>query len=105
MKLSRIVPALAMLSAVAVAASASTAFAFEAVTSDQFPSTTLSTKLADPDDIIQDMSQRYTGNSATVLHSGNMTIGIIGPGGGGYAGNGPFLADPAMGTVPSKREW
>jgi hypothetical protein len=98
------VPVLALL---AVAASVSSAFAFETVTSESFPSSTLSTKLTDPDDIIQDMSQRYTGNSATIFHSGNMTIGIVGPGGGGGygAGGSPFLADPAAGMVPSKRQW
>jgi hypothetical protein len=103
MKLSFVIPAL---SALAFAAIVPSAFAFEAVTSDQFPSTTLSTKLADPDDIIHDMSQRYTGNSATILHSGNMTIGIVGPSGGGYGGaSSAFVPDPAMGTVPSKRQW
>ncbi len=101
MKLSFVIP---VLSAVAFAASLPSAFAFEQVTTDQYANT-LSTKLADPDDIIQNMSQRYSGNSATVMHFGNTTIGIIGPG-GGYAGpNGAFLADPVAGTVPSKREW
>ncbi|HEX4112091.1 MAG TPA: hypothetical protein VH020_06100 [Stellaceae bacterium] len=102
MKLSVIIPALGL---IALAASAPDAFAFQTVTNDQFPSTTLSTKLADPDDIIQDMSQRYTGSSATIFHSGNMTIGITGSGGGFAAAESPFVADPAMGTVLSKRQW
>ena len=102
MKLSFVIPAL---SVVAFAATMPSAFAFETVTSDQFPTTTFSTKLADPDDIIQDMSQRYAGQSATILHSGNMTIGIVGSGGGFGATESPFLADPAMGMVPSKRQW
>lgn len=102
MKWSFVIPAL---SVVALAASMPAAFAFEAVNSDQFSSNTLSTKLADPDDIIQDMAQRYSGNSATIYHAGPMTIGIVGPGGGSYAGSSPFVDDPAAGTVLSKREW
>ncbi len=103
MKLSFVVPAL---SAIAIVVSIPAAFAFEAANNDQFNSNTLSTKLADPDDIIQDMSQRYTGNSATIYHSGPVTIGIVGPGGGGaYGGTSPFVDDPAAGTVLSKRQW
>jgi hypothetical protein len=102
MKLSIVIP---MLTVLAVVANASSAFAFEAVTDDQLPNTTLSTKLADPDDIIQDMSQRYTGNSASIFHSGGMTIGIVGPSGGYGAGDSAFVPDPAAGTVPSKRQW
>jgi hypothetical protein len=101
MKLSFVIP---VLSAITFAASLPSAFAFEQVTTDQYANT-LSTKLADPDDIIQDMSQRYSGNHATILHLGNTTVGIVGPSAGFSAGNSPFLADPAMGTVPSKREW
>lgn len=102
MRLSLVVPAL---SSLAILAGIPAAFAFETSTQDQFPSSTMSTKLADPDDIIQDMSQRYTGNSATVYHAGPITIGIMGPGGGAYGGTSPFLEDPAVNTVPSKREW
>jgi hypothetical protein len=94
-----------VLSLIALTAGISSAPAFEAAPNDEFPATTLSTKLADPDDIIQDMSQRYTGNSATIVHLGNTTIGIVGPS-GGYAGtDSPFVPDPAAGTVLSKREW
>jgi hypothetical protein len=103
MKLSLAIP---ILSAVAIAASVSAAKAFEVVTGDpQFRSDTLSTKLSDPEDIIQDMSQRYNGNSATIAHFGNTTIGIIGPNRSYGAYNSPFVPDPAAGTVPSKREW
>lgn len=102
MKLSVIIPALGL---IAVTAGARDASAFETVTNDQFPSSILSTKLADPDDIVQNMSQRYTGRDATIFRSGNMTIGIVGPGGGFAAGESPFVADPAVGMVPSKRQW
>jgi hypothetical protein len=102
MKLSFAVPVLA---AIAFAASVPSALAFEAVNNDQFQTGTLSTRLSDPDDLIQDMSQRYNGNSATIVHLGNTTLGIVGPGGGYGAGNSPFVPDPAAGTVPSKREW
>jgi hypothetical protein len=101
MKLS-LIPAL---SVIALTVSMSPALAFEAAPNDEFPSTTLSTKLADPDDIIQDMSQRYTGNSATIAHFGNTTIGIVGPSSGYAGGDGPFVPDPAAGTVLSKRQW
>jgi hypothetical protein len=101
MKLS-LIPAL---SVIALTASISPAPAFEPAPNDQFPATTLSTKLADPDDIIQDMSQRYSGNSATIAHFGNTTIGIVGPSGSYNGSDGPFLPDPAAGVVPSKREW
>ncbi len=102
MRASFVIPAL---SAIAILAGLPAAQAFEATTEDQLPPNTMSTKLADPDDIIQDMSQRYTGNSATIYHSGPITIGIMGPGGGAYGGTSPFLDDPAASTVPSKREW
>jgi hypothetical protein len=102
MRLSLVVPAL---SAIAIVAGIPAAFAFESAPQDQFPSSTMSTKLADPDDIIQDMSQRYTGNTATIYHSGPITIGIMGPGGGAYGGTSPFLDDPAANTVLSKRQW
>ena len=95
------------LSAAVLAMSVSGARAFEVVTGDpQFRADTTATRLADPDDIIQDMSQHYNGNSATIAHVGNTTIGIIGPGAGVYGGgNSPFVPDPAMNTVPSKRQW
>lgn len=103
MKLSFVMLAVPVVVLVATVPAAS---AFEAANNDQFNSNTLSTKLADPDDIIQDMSQRYTGNSATIYHSGPITIGIVGPGSGGaYGGTSPFLDDPAAGTVLSKRQW
>ena len=94
-----------VVSIIALTANLSPAPAFEVAPNDEFPAATLSTKLADPDDIIQDMSQRYTGNSATIAHFGNTTIGIIGPSGGYSGTESPFLPDPAAGTVPSKREW
>jgi hypothetical protein len=94
-----------VLSVIALTASLSAASAFELAPNDQFPASTLSTKLADPDDIIQDMSQRYTGNSATIAHFGNTTIGIVGPSGGYAGGESPFLPDPSAAMVPSKREW
>lgn len=102
MKLSFVVPALA---AIVLTASVSSAFAFEAVNNDQFQAGTLSNRLSDPDDLIQNMSQRYNGNSATITHMGNTTIGIVGSGSGYGAGNSPFAPDPAVGMVPSKREW
>jgi hypothetical protein len=94
------------LSALAIAsvALAPAAFAFSTVTSDNYPANTLSTRLADPDDIIQDMGQRYGGRGVTIQHFGNTTVGIVGPSGGYAAGQDSFVGDPGMGTVPSKRE-
>jgi hypothetical protein len=100
MKLSYCLPALAIVF-VAVAPSA---FAFSTVTSDNYPANTLSTRLADPDDIMQDMGQRYGGGGVTIQHFGNTTVGIVGPSGGYGAGQDSFVGDPGMGTVPSKRE-
>jgi hypothetical protein len=97
-----LIPALCV---IALTASISPAPAFEPAPNDQFPDTTLSTKLADPDDIIQDMSQRYSSNSATIARFGNTSIGIVGPSGGYNGSDGPFLPDPAAGMVPSKRQW
>jgi hypothetical protein len=94
-----------VLSVIALTAGISPAPAFEAAPNDEFPAGTLSTKLADPDDIVQDMARRYTGNSATIAHFGNTTIGIVGPGSSYTGTDGPFLPDPAAGTVMSKREW
>ena len=94
-----------VLSVIALAQGISLAAAFEAAPNDEFPAATLSTKLADPDDIVQDMAHRYTGNSATIAHFGNTTIGIVGPGSGYGSAAAPFVPDPAAGTVLSKREW
>jgi hypothetical protein len=94
-----------VLSVVALTASLLPASAFEVAPNDEFPASTLSTKLVDPDDIIQNMSQRYSGNSATITHFGNTTISIIGPSGGYSGTESPFLPDPAANMVPSKREW
>ena len=102
MKLSVAVSVLGIAAAVAMSPAA---FAFEAVTSDGYPTSTLSTRLADPDQTVQDLSRRYTGNSATIMHFGNTTVGIIGGNGIGYGANSPFVPDPAVGMVPSKRQW
>ena len=93
-----------VLSVVALGAGIAPAAAFEAAPNDQLPAGMLSTRLADPDEIVQDMAQRYAGKSATIAHFGNTTIGIIGSGSGYPGAEGPFLADPAAGTVLSKRE-
>ena len=97
-----IVSAVAVL---AVATGATSALAFTTVTKDGYPATTLSTRLADPEDIMSDMaSQQSSGGSVTISRFGGTTLGIVGPGAGYGTGVGPFVPDPAMTTVPSKRE-
>jgi hypothetical protein len=81
----------------------SSAFAFTQVTNDGYPSTVLSTRLADPDDIMDHMASRQSGGASTITHFGGTTLQVFGPSGGGMATS-PFVNDPAMGTVPSKRE-
>lgn len=101
MKTLLIVP---VLTATALAACIPSAFAFEAVNNNSFDPT-LSTKLSDPDDIVQNMSQQYTGNSATILHVGNTTVGIIGSNGGYTNPDSPLSADQPGAYVPSQRRW
>ena len=100
MRLSFCVPALAVL---AVALAAPGAFAFTTVTEDGYPSTTISTRLADPEDIMSEIDSQRWGRNVTVSHFGNTTIGIMGPN-GGMAGVSPFDRDPASSTVLSKQQ-
>jgi hypothetical protein len=65
---------LGLLAAALALASAPGAFAFSTVTSDDLPSTVLSTRLADPDDIIQGMDQRYGAGTSMVSHFGGTTV-------------------------------
>lgn len=95
---------ISILSAMAMAVVVPSAFAFEAVTTDQYNST-LSTKLSDPDEIVQNLSQQYTGNSATVFHAGNVTIGIIGPNRSYSNPDSPFAGTGSGAFVPSQRQW
>jgi len=90
--------------AIAAAMAAHSALAFESVTNDSFDKT-LSTKLSDPDDVVQNLSQQYTGNSATIFHSGNVTIGIVGPNRSYSNPDSPFAGTGSGAYVPSQRQW
>jgi hypothetical protein len=93
-------PAIVLL---ALAAGVSTGHAFSTVTSDEFPAAARATPLADPEDIVNDMANQQSNGAAIVNSFGGTTLGIQGPSGGGLA-QGPFVPDPAVTTVPSKRE-
>ncbi len=90
-------------SVLAVALAASNAHAFTAVDSEDYPNTALSTKLADPDDIMDDMANQQLNGAAQVVNRfGGATVEYAGPNGSGNYDT-RFLADPAAGTVPSKQ--
>ena len=88
-----------VLAAALLAAAMPSAFAFEAVSNDQFPADTFSTKLADPDDVAADMAvqenaQHFFGHDAQISHYGNITVGII---------QGGTIGPGAIGMIPERR--
>jgi hypothetical protein len=88
---------------VAVTMAAPGAFAFSTVSGDDYPNTALSTKLADPDDIMDDMASEQMNHSNTVVNRfGGGTLEFTGPSGSGTYDS-RFLPDPAASTVPSKQ--
>jgi hypothetical protein len=96
MKASFAIPALA---ALLLAATLPSAFAFEAVSNDQFPASTFSTKLADPDDIasdvaVQDNAQQFFGQNAQISHFGNVTVGVV---------QGNLMGPAGIGKMPERR--
>jgi hypothetical protein len=90
------VPAVA---AILLAATLPSAFAFEAVSNDQFPASTFSTRLADPDDIasemaVQNNAQQFFGQNAQISHFGNVTVGIV---------QGNLMGPGGIGMMPERR--
>jgi hypothetical protein len=100
MRLSHCLPALALLALVAVAPGAR---AFTSAADGNYPSAATATPLADPEDIANDMASGQSTGVAVVNTLGGATLDFAAPSGGGLAGS-PFVADPAMSTVPSKQE-
>ena len=80
------------------------AVAFEKQTNDPF-APPLSTQVPDSEQSVQNLSQQYTGNSATVFHAGNVTIGIIGPNRSYSNPDSPFAGTGSGAFVPSQRQW
>jgi hypothetical protein len=96
LRLSFAVPTLA---AILLAATLPSAFAFEAVSNDQFPANTFSTRLADPDNIaadlaVQNNAQQFFGQNAQISHFGNVTVGIV---------QGSMLGPAGVGMMPERR--
>ncbi|MGH6981663.1 MAG: hypothetical protein ACREFC_10690 [Stellaceae bacterium] len=100
----RVTYLLPILCVAVLAVPAASAVAFEKQTNDPF-APSLSTDVPNSEQSVQNLSQQYTGNSATIFHSGNVTIGIIGPNRGYTNPDSPFVPDPSVGMVPSKRQW
>jgi hypothetical protein len=92
---------------VAIAAStlllgAPVAEAFQQVESSSVPAVNAA-RVADPDDIMQNMDNEASGNTTTVTPFGNtFHFGSSTTDTGSSGGNSPFLESPASRTVPSQ---
>jgi hypothetical protein len=89
--------------AMALIAASTSAGAFT-ISSDGVPVSSVQTRLTDPDDIINQMNRQNNGGGTTVTQFGGTRLDLSGHGDNSGAEN-AFAADPAAGTVMSKRQW
>jgi hypothetical protein len=76
--------------------------AFQQVESSSVPAANAA-RVADPDDIMQNMDNEASGNGSAVTPFGNaLHFGTSTTDGNSGAGNSPFLESPASRTIPSQ---
>jgi hypothetical protein len=76
--------------------------AFQQVESSSVPAVNAA-RVADPDDIMENMDNQASGNGSVVTPFGNsLHFGTLSTNSGSSEGNSPFLESPASRTVPSQ---
>ena len=88
--------------AFAFAMSASAAFAFTVTTSNNATDNRVSARLADPDEIMDNMANGQTSGGMHIMNSGGAKLQFSAPSGGATTGiESRFLPNPAAQSVPS----
>ncbi|HTZ80265.1 MAG TPA: hypothetical protein VMC10_20320 [Stellaceae bacterium] len=95
-------PIMLALAASTILVGAPLAQAFQQVESSSVPAVNAA-RVADPDDIMNNMDNEASGNGSVVTPFGNsLHFGTSTTGGSSSGGSSPFLESPASRTVPSQ---
>jgi hypothetical protein len=84
--------------ALALALGASGAFAFTTVTSSTSTDSKANARLADPDELMNNMANEQSSGGTRTMHFGGATLQLNGP---GAASRSPFLPSPAAQGLPA----